>query len=538
MFKALLVILSYCIGFSSLFGADIAERNCTITGEITSNRISDPLGNNIDITRTIYRKCEEHYTEQGNCLEFETVTQEINTSMADQYLIGTEDYQPTQEMLSVLSVIGAVSQTRAMFSGIHGHCEEGYTQNFDWMEDPTMWASFLLSASGGGLFGDSVAKATDAFNYGYGGCLTGAALDATKLAIDYYSDDSNDCNPVDEICDQGAGEGAGVTDITMVETLAADEFNALVAENPDILNSIVIIEDGRDPNIGHNEVIFRIKSTNELIDANSLDTSTKEKLDDAEQEAKDMEYTIKASIVGAKLAACAGGEAFNDGFPSKTQNSTIDSGNSGNAVGGKISDMFGGKIGESESGMLVSAAISLLPAPYNTVGALALKFANSYTKIDSCNNEVDAQSAGKRHQMAWRGLRFNTCHFIGDEKLDKWPDGKEMRTRFNYCCYSMPISKILVVQMKAQLGRGWDNCSDISPKELKNISFRNCLPEERDGVDGRTIKRGEDMTASFQYRYQCMDLDPLTAEIKQQIGIDFGETNVHEMLERIRPDSF
>jgi hypothetical protein len=174
--------------------------------------------------------------------------------------------------------------------------------------------------------------------------------------------------------------------------------------------------------------------------------------------------------------------------------------------------------------------------PYGMIAGIAMKVFSSFSSIDSCNNEDDAEMKGERHSAAYRGLRFNTCHIIQKgEVLEEWPvTGDPMLEADTMCCYDSPLSRILMVQMKAQTGRGWTSCTGITLNELSHMSWRQCSAADRGtGVDGATVGLIGDMRTSYQFRSQCMDLEELKSHIESQVPVDFSETHLSEALERL-----
>jgi hypothetical protein len=96
------------------------------------------------------------------------------------------------------------------------------------------------------------------------------------------------------------------------------------------------------------------------------------------------------------------------------------------------------------------------------------------------------------------------------------------------------MSRILMVQMHAQVGKGYLHCTDITLNELSYMSWRQCSPSEMtSGKDGAKIMQGEDMKESYQYKFQCMNLGPFKQYIESQVPQRFEDTQVSEMLERM-----
>lgn len=509
----------------SVYAADPSIQ-CSIVSEVEYQPITDETGKQILTSKKISEHCTETYTEQGPCKKW--IYTEDETTIPDARGVGIEELDTSANVGSVLAIMGAVNQANAIFNGVKGHCEIGYTQDFSWLNDPALWASIAMSAVA--AYGDTPSnipesekttlnKFSDLVKDGYGGCAVTGALDMTSAALDYVNDDAEDCDPVDEFCD--GTDGTVGLDPTMIQTLTQDEYNTLITENPEVINNIEIIDSGGTSGF----VTIRIKEVSEVLNGQTFaDDAAAEQ---AKQDAKKMQFKIKAGTAALKMAGCMGKE-FGSDYVDIMKGDT------------------GGTGAINADNPLLGMATGMLPFPYNSIATIALKVFESYDNIDSCHNEEDASAQGARHVKANRGIRFNTCHPIDLERvMEKWPvTGDSMRKGYDYCCFASPLAKILMVQIKAQVGKGWTHCTGVTPNELGHVSFKQCTANEMNPSvnggykDGATFLGIEgvdyDMKNSYQYHFQCMNLAELESYIESQVPVDFSQTHISEMLKDIQ----
>jgi hypothetical protein len=167
---------------------------------------------------------------------------------------------------------------------------------------------------------------------------------------------------------------------------------------------------------------------------------------------------------------------------------------------------------------------------------VVLEFATSFKNIDTCLNEDDAKEAGSRHQKTQETLPYNLCQPTKEICVqEKFFGGGCGLDGFFYCCYDQMLTKILVAQIKAQLGRDWAHCTGITLRDLNFVSFRQCTATDMaDGFDGTKIllKYDEDdklvspagwdsskWQGSFQHKHKCIDL----TEFKEYLEATFSQ---------------
>jgi hypothetical protein len=145
--------------------------------------------------------------------------------------------------------------------------------------------------------------------------------------------------------------------------------------------------------------------------------------------------------------------------------------------------------GGSNAGMQIAMmAIGYFVPVLGLVLSLVMDFmSNMWAEIDTCNDEEDAM---QRDILEYKTQKFNKqeqCHFITtecDKEASFFGSKKCVRHRNEYCCYDMVLTRIFAEGLKAQLGKDWSSCNDITINDLKNVSFAEC----RDGQDPKIDK--------------------------------------------------
>ncbi|WP_164699286.1 hypothetical protein [Aliarcobacter skirrowii] len=454
--------------------------------------------------------------------------------------------------------MGAYDQLEHLWSGWKGYCEKGTKTNFDWANDPMFWAGLAMSAvlsgmEGGGdtAMGDTFSKTMDtalkeagegflnqAKGYAIGAiagvveayatltwenagsCLLAGGFNMASDVLQYAdatrAENSDDmCNPVDEFC----GSTAEQTKESELMTIDKAQYDDLIASNPDLAKYIIII------NEENGILTIRYTHPNEMEGSENLNISEMEKL---KEDMAQIQLTVSVVMTASKLASCMGGI-------SNPSDQVIQTGTQSDE------DRMSIKNG-------VKSGVSMIPAewlgPYGVAIKIALQilsnFLFSFDKVDTCGDEGDAENAGKRHLKTYESMPHNLCHFIYDECVDNCGGAflgmaKELRG-YNYCCYDQILTKVLVVQLKAQLGRDWSNCTGITLRDLNFVSFRQCSTAEMEnGLDGgqEGISKigankegrpmppelgGYDPQSTFQYKNKCIDLGEFKEFLKAQIG--------------------
>jgi hypothetical protein len=248
----------------------------------------------------------------------------------------------------------------------------------------------------------------------------------------------------------------------------------------------------------------------------------------AEEEAKKLqqiELVVDMAIVAGGMASCL----YTDG-----------------AVGG-VQQQSANDPSRLSADTAINAGISLgaklIPPPAGPIAAAALKilyaFATSFESIDSCSDEKDAQQMGSRHEKTQKALKYNLCRPLYDTCEDEWLWGGCCLTGFHYCCYDQLLTKVLVEQIKAELGRDWSNCTGISIRDLNYISFEQCTQSEMaDGLDGaHQYGIDWDPKNAFQYKHKCMDLTEFKDYLQDIVGENIDQDQFEDFWNNLTDKS-
>ena len=594
--------ISGCVSFSLIFGSTgvfaagtptpistTGSVSCALNSEAEYFPIGDSRGNNILTKREVIRDCNVTVVQQGACIKW----RESNVDRGlgpDQYnSFESNNYADT--LGSLLSALGAYDQIEHLWSGWKGYCEIGTKSDFSWAEDPMFWASmamsFIMSASQSGgmldgtgvgdtvngsatalgntmatgaanttgsVIGESAAVAAsenaiattgneilqadldtvvnlavqEAYN-SIGRCMIGAGFEIATTLYEFAQTDGsiNDCDPVDEVCGGiDPDEGLSSSDIT---TMDETQFNDLVSqfsstEPPQNLYDYVTVI---PPSPENGIISFRMKKLNEMSGVSGMDQQA---MKDLQNTVKEIQMQISLGMTVLSMAGCltTGG----DGAPS-TSSMTGD---------GRASLRSG-------ASFVIGQAASFIPVYGPLVAAVlkvALYVATSYKSIDTCHDEDDAKEAGKREERTQKSLKFNLCHLVDIECAEHsaLASGAILSSPcvldgYNYCCYDQIMSKILVEQLKAQLGRDWAHCTGITIRDLNYVSFKQCTPAqitEPGTIDGAHQTGIYDPTKAFQYKSHCIDmgefLEYLNAQMSSEIDMADFESFWNDITEQ------
>lgn len=557
MKKFISITLSFLLIFNNFLYAaesDIISEVCVDKGSEEYFPITDERGNVVLTKKEVNRDCTLTKKIQGACIKWET--------KKENFVIDAEDYDSYRSrnhegaMGSLLAMIGAYDQLEHIWSGWKGYCEIGTKTNFDWASDPMFWAGLVASAIMDGSkdkgflsdteLGKGVNGAQDSLGNlakdslgtwvgdAAGKCLMASGFDMTSSLLQYLSPSESDdmCDPVDEFC----GDTESQTDESDIITIDKVQYDDMVAQHPKIVDYILVL--GEEDGI----MTIRYKNLNEMEGVSSLDQS---QLEAMKEKLKQMQMLISVTITAGKLATCMGTSGKYGG--------SVDTKSKGAADEKPLSIKNGAGI-----------AISSIPAdwmgPYGALIKAAmqimLNFLYSFQSIDSCHNQDDADEQGNRHAKTCEALPHSLCYFVYDKCVDNCGDSflglaKELRG-YNYCCYDQILTKVLVVQLKAQLGRDWSHCTGISLRDLNFVSFKQCSAKDKsDGIDGGKEGLGNigsdsdgmpkppedggyDPTTTFQYKHKCIDLTEFKDYLTAQIGDDIDLSDFDSVFNDVK----
>lgn len=538
----LLVTSSYATIVGTPNPIQDANVTCIPTGSTDYYPVGDTRGDYVLTRREEIRECHVQREVLGECTKWKTETDRPTSIGSEAYhTYDTNDYSDTiGQMFASLS---AYDQLEHIWSGYRGYCIQGTLQNFDWVSDPMFWGNMFLSylmaggqagpvsesfnntmESAGQMVQPDVLQANDAVinsqltglgSYGYGeissiseyyinigACLASGSVNLLTTAADMITSASGKpddmCNPVDEICTEPT-EDEAMSDIkTMDLQVFLDFVDTMSADNKNVYDFIEVIDDGSIDGI----VEYRYKKSHEM--EGMADQSSSE----AEAAAAEMAMVQAAmgavQAVGGAMSCMAG-----TGSPSANTGTQADAGR------GLVQSGLNAGIG---------FATSLIPPPAGPlIGAAAkiiVALAMSFQSVDSCEDPDDASQQGSRHEKTYKALQFNLCQPIYDVCEDKGLFGGCILTGYHYCCYDQMLTKVLVLQMKAQLGRDYSNCTGITIRDLAYLRFKQCSDADMaTGFDG-SRQYGLDWNPedAFQYKKRCMDMTEFKNYLQDIMG--------------------
>jgi len=536
--------------------AGVVKQECVYSGETDYFPIGDERGHSVLTKKEIHRDCNITITTQGPCKEWEekTSTWYLDPSKYNTY----QSNNNAGAIGEILSTIGAYDQIGHLWSGWKGYCEKGTKYDFSWASDPMFWASMAMSvimegSQDGGFLsktsvGNAMNNATEAAGNAWAGlaekvgatvadpkmwgkCLVSAGVDMASAAYNYFSDDDPvGCDPVDEFCEE---ENNNVEEDSVM-TIDQSQYDDLIADNPEFAEYIVIL--GEEDGI----LTIRFKNPNEMPDAENKSQEEMEKL---REKMKNMQFAISSGLTAIKMAACGLSGGKTGSSPSMGASDT--------------GERFSVKDG-------VGMAINAIPAqwlgPYGALIkaglAIALEFATSFQHINTCNDEEDAKAAGSRHLKTYQSLPYNLCRLTMKTCAQKKFIGSGCGLdAYHYCCYDQVLTKVLIAQIKAQLGRDWAHCTGITLRDLNFVSFRQCTDSDKQaGFDGTSIvlRYNEDgdlvspagwtdakWLESYQHKKKCVDLTEfkqyLEATFSQDIDFSDFDAIFQDMSSQIEP---
>lgn len=527
--------------------------------------VGDTRGNLVLTKREETRTCTITKTVLGDCKVWEEdkVLAGLPTEAYDSYR--TADFGNT--VGEVMAALGAYDQLLHLWSGFKGYCIDGTLQDYGWAEDPLFWGTLMLSyfMDSGALDGAAqstgevltqttvktaeevatdmtfeVAKYTAKELTNIGKCVIAAGVNlGTALAegLEGLNGGPIDCDPIDEICEDETGD-QGEGQVQTMDKVAFDDYRDQWIESSDGTEPITfdemveIIDDGSTDGV----VTYRMHPP-AAAKVEGMDSS---EMDDMAREFQKLMLTIKLASVGAGLAACAMG------------------------AGGSISQAGGGgddKYVNENKEMAKTAASSAIsigskfagPAgPFiNMAGQILLELATSFDSVDTCKDEDDAGQMGSRHSATQKSLKFNLCRPLYDECEEKWAWGGCSLRGYHHCCYDQILTKVLVTQMMAQLGRDWAHCAGITVSDLNHVSFAQCSDAQRsNGIDGATqygracsvnfpVSPCWEPTDAYQYKHKCMDLTEFKEYLASQMSDDMDMDGFDEYWNDLTiPDAY
>jgi len=506
---------------------NIVSATCSETFSTEYDPIGDTRGHSVLTKKETYRDCNVTKRVEGECIKWEEDRKVAGLGPDEFNVYENNHYEDA--LGTLMAMLGAYDQMEHLWSGFKGYCIIGTLQDFAWASDPMFWSSMALSYfmstdSGKEAFDAAVSEGIEvAAQAGIeisklaARCMVTAAAGALSAGFDYITDeaDAADCDPVDEICETGE-EATDESEIMTMDKVQFEDMVEQVAqdgESTDLYDMIQVIDDGSTTGV----VTFRLNHMNEMKGIAEMD---QEGMEEMQNKLKEFKLYLGLAMSAANFGMCM-----------------VSGGNLGNNV-------YGGSPGSDDRASLrngIMAGIdfaSKFLGPYGPIIAVALKLiaqiAMSFSDVDTCNDEEDAEKQGSRHLKTYKSLSFDLCHAIGERCVDEWVIvGGCCLQGYDYCCYDQVLTKVLVEQIKAQLPRDWAHCAGISLSDLNYISFRQCSdsqiqdPDSIDGAhqyivntdpDNPTPYPGYDLFNAFQYKFHCIDMTEFKEYLEDLMG--------------------
>ncbi len=537
--KKIIFLLSLI--FSVSYGADNIVESCVIRDSDTYFPIGDERGKSVLTKFEVNRDCNITKTVQGPCLEWEVKKERYSLKMSDYDVYRSSNNEGA--IGSLFGMIGAYDQIEHLWSGWKGYCESGTKTDFAWAADPMYWASMAMSMAmsagggangttggvdGGKLIDTSLKNAADSAQTGLisiakkvgienmsknaARCAIASGVDFAKGLFDYMSDKHEDpCDPIDEFC----GSTEEQTQESDIITLDRTQYEDIINDNPEFADYIIILSEQDDI------LTIRYKKPNEMENSENMN---QEELKKMQEKLKTTTFMINSAVTATKLASCMATADENTG------RSTF-----GDNVG-SAADHDAGRFSAKDG---ISTAVSMFPAEWLPYGGLlkaglqvAIEVAMSFKDIDTCHNKEDATQAGSRHEKTQESLPYDLCHLVDAYCVEKDLLGSGCALDgFDYCCYDQILTKVLVEQLKAQLGRDWAHCTGITLRDLNYVSFRQCTNAEmQNGFDGSKKVGIYNPQGSFQYINKCVDLTEFKDFLQAQIGEEIDMSDFESMF--------
>ncbi|MHC3995698.1 hypothetical protein ACXWTF_12810 [Thiomicrolovo sp. ZZH C-3] len=504
--------------FAALAETSPTEK-CVLFSVQDQGLVGDLEGKRVFTTSEYAYQCTTTTVEEGDCIKYRESHTELNTSANPTGIpyISSDMGGSLGEMLGMIS---ATEQINSIFSGWHGYCIDGLEVDFSGLTDPAFLAGIALSVAVATYGADYVQGAgQEAWSSGgaYAHAAKMAAEESAQLAvaslacaaqagIDTYAlltrDDDIGCDPVDEFCGEEGGEG----DSDQEFSLSVQDYNDIIAEDPDYADWIEIIRTEED--VLYVRIVMPPQETAD---------STKDAQEAAEK-AREMARKIEAAVIVASMAACVGTAALT-GSAATTATASDVSPTSTQAIGTKLASITATAI----CGPLCGAGVSVLA-----------EFATSFKQVNSCGSHSDAEEQGPRHVSTYEHKRHDMCHKIVRKCIDESPWGDCVLNAEYHCCYDQLLTRVLMEQIKAQLGKNWAHCTDVNLNEFTHISFRRCTESDKAaGLDGTTLgyeAAFAERQQAYQYVSRCIDYDEYVAWLEEQTGSIIDLTELEDTL--------
>lgn len=488
--KLLPLLLSGALCFAETTGTS----DCSLTSSEDYMRVGD-LDSKEIFTRTDYLyDCNTTTIKKGPCETWDTQHEEYNASYRQDVTFKSDNFDGS--VAELFNLVSAYNGVQYIWGGWKGICSDGTLTDFTWAQDPLYWASLALQAVG------DLGYLPEGDLTQYGLCAAQAALGAGDALLDYNDDSKIPCDTIDEFCEEGDEESPD-----NIISIDEQNWNDAIAGNPKLADytEIVSQENG----------IVTVKFSPQ--DTSNMTAAEKE---GADKEAKELMLKFQSILIGVNVAICIG--------------STLTTGKA------TATSSVASNASLTSGATILTTAVGAFNPIAGAILTVAIDLATSFNDVDTCNKKKDAEEQGSRHLKTFTHKAYHMCHEIRVEQdIESSPFTKY--DNHHFCCYPDVIARTLSEQIKAQLGRSWTHCTDITFQDLESVDFKSCTPSQiASGADGKIIRWDasfSERTGAFQYTNKCIDYTDLNTYIKNQIG-GIDNFNFEEQIKGIEKNNF
>lgn len=505
---------------------DFQDNKCVLVEETVSEPISDIYGKTVFRKKDVSYKCTDNVQKQVGCAKWEFQTNAGDTvyNVGD---IGVETFDFSSNFEKAMTHAANLEVGMLhIWSGWPGECVYGKKWDFSYLSDPMTILSYVAMAYASadfiseGAISESIGNSWDEFvgNSSTSGTTT-ATTTSTGQGILSTADETFS-TVSDFMGETVVGEGwYQITNGSLIKfgLQTAMILAAPVEEDYQLANNLLKGFYGGSNSdssvVAYNSCMASIGLSFPNLLAWSMNGEEEDGVSSALKRPWEHPIRLTTSQV-ATLGATLGEEyVMNTYMMKEDDNDFLMSLISVNAAGyinagevlcsgyktykamshirheqGKQASSGGGS--SDKALQIAIAGVGMFCPPCAFIATIVMDLVNNvFADIDTCNDEDDAMQTDILH---YKTLKFNKqeqCKQTRTECDQESFWGDCVRHKNEYCCYDMILTRIFAEGLKAQLGKDWTSCNDITINDLKDISFNECGP-------------GED-----PYRDKCMPID-------------------------------
>jgi len=492
----------------------LKETGCQIVDIKYSNPVTDYTGKTVYTTRTVIFKCDIQKSVTTGCAKWEIENEKGDLSYANSPVYTIWKQYKGSNTAGALSSL--LEQPMHLFSGWKGYCEKGWYWSNPFNDPMTIlsYAIMVYGAAADGAFGEDIQSAIQNVNEKFDSIATSFASGDTE--IDYWlADNVPDSGWLDEIARMNTIDTFEIfgKEATLYYTDLARIVIAGVVKNSDeyMQESKVFSQTWMGDTYDADEKALNYVKCMDSIGLSFVNLASKA-FGDNNSTSPELKETYKNPISLTRhqlgvLAAATSPKYVDTMYKiinydpkldlftlvAYTPNAYFQAGQAicagelavtNNVTYNGSSQTTSSNSQSSTQRMALEATrvlISKLPPPYNILGSLAFDIVSAISKGDACHSTKTALNWGLIQYKTNKFLNFGQCHYVGSKcawKMHVGFDSICMRRKYYYCCYDQILTRIFAEAIKAESGKGWDKCNDITIYDFKKLSFRKCKPGE------------------------------------------------------------